>query len=196
MDRNVQGDRVMKTLVPLSVLLLLLGCTSRGPQNMSQIRPGLSGSQVTAIMGRPTTTLTDQTGLTLWRWHRMEAGLLTVREVVFDGDQVVLPPSSAIFEAHDQRPGPVTDPEALQSHVERKRRETYLRLHPNTPEPVARAIRTGNVLVGMSTLEVEASVGKPETVQTHADSPASQWLFGRTQLAFEEGVVVAIRHLP
>ena len=41
--------------------------------------------------------------------------------------------------------------------------------------------------------------GKPSSgqePQTHADSPASQWLFGRTQLAVEEGVAVAIRHLP
>jgi len=45
-----------------------------------------------------------------------------------------------------------------------KRREAYLDEHPDIPRVIARAIRQGHFLIGMSTDEVRASLGEPQAI--------------------------------
>lgn len=60
-----------------------------------------------------------------------------------------------------------------------KRRQTYLDEHPELPRVIARAIAQGNFLIGMSTDEVRASLGEPQSILPSDEQSLHdyQWIY-------------------
>ena len=71
--------------------------------------------------------------------------------------------------------------------------QTYLDSHPNLKPEIRQAIIDGDILIGMTTEQVVASIGKPVKINktTDKDGVSEQWIYaGKIRLSYRDNRTV------
>jgi len=186
---------VNKFLLPL--LLVLTGCGT--PFNFNafdQVKPGMTYSEVEAIVGKPLTVTLRKDGKTLWYWHH-DNGLKSYQASALFKDgkvctdlEVLNPRLAAELEAAEEKAR--INKEKARIDKENARKE-YVFTHPQLSDRILEAILNAKVLIGMPEEAVFASWGKPERKNVSVGSYGRHetWVYGSTYLFFENGVMTS-----